>query len=75
MLAWLAPNEHDVMQVWVQTIGGHDARVVTADKSRGIRSYGWAFDSKTILYQQDADGDENFQMSSRSISILTTSAI
>ena len=62
MLAWLAPDEHDVLQVWVQTIGGHDARVVTADKSRGIQSYGWAFDSKTILYQQDADGDENFHV-------------
>src|ERR1700722_8683909 len=62
MLAWLAPNEHDVMQVWVQLIGGHDARVVTADKSRGIQTYGWALDSKTILYQQDADGDENFHV-------------
>src|SRR3984957_4480610 len=62
MLAWLAPDAHDVLQVWVQTIRGQDARVVTADKRRGIRSYGWALDSKTILYQQDADGDENFHV-------------
>jgi dipeptidyl aminopeptidase/acylaminoacyl peptidase len=61
-LAWLAPDEHDVLQVWVQTIGRHDARVVTADKSHGIHSYGWAFDSKTILYSQDAAGDENFHV-------------
>jgi dipeptidyl aminopeptidase/acylaminoacyl peptidase len=61
-LAWLAPNEHGVLQVWVQTIGQQDARVVTADKSRGIESYGWAFDSKTIIYAQDADGDENFHL-------------
>jgi dipeptidyl aminopeptidase/acylaminoacyl peptidase len=61
-LAWLAPDEHDVLQVWVQTIGGRDARVVTADKSRGIQTYGWAFDSKTILYAQDAAGDENFHL-------------
>jgi len=61
-LAWLAPDEHDVLQVWVQTIGKNDARVVTADKSRGIQSYGWAFDSKTILYAQDAAGDENFHI-------------
>src|ERR1700726_199396 len=59
-LSWLAPKEHDVMQVWVQTIGGHDARVVTAEKRRGIQSYGWALDSKTILYQQDADGAGKF---------------
>ena len=61
-LAWLAPDEHGILQVWVQTIGKHDARVVTADKSRGIQSYGWAFDSKTILYSQDAAGDENFHL-------------
>src|SRR5271154_2236866 len=61
-LAWLAPDEHDVLQVWVQTIGEHDARAVTADKSRGIQTYGWAYDSKTILYAQDAAGDENFHV-------------
>jgi dipeptidyl aminopeptidase/acylaminoacyl peptidase len=61
-LAWLAPDEHGILQVWVQTIGKHDARVVTADKSRGIQSYGWAFDPKTILYSQDAAGDENFHL-------------
>lgn len=61
-LAWLAPDEHDVLQVWVQTIGEHDARVVTADKSRGIESYRWAYDSKTIIYAQDAAGDENFHL-------------
>lgn len=61
-LAWLAPDKHDVLQVWVQTIGGDDARVVTADKSRGIESFGWAYDSKTIIYPQDAAGDENFHL-------------
>ncbi len=61
-LAWLAPDQHEILQVWVQTVGRHDARVVTADKSRGIQSYGWAFDSKTILYAQDAAGDENFHL-------------
>jgi dipeptidyl aminopeptidase/acylaminoacyl peptidase len=61
-LAWLAPDQHEIMQVWVQTTGRHDARVVTADKSRGIQSYGWAFDSRTILYAQDAAGDENFHL-------------
>jgi dipeptidyl aminopeptidase/acylaminoacyl peptidase len=61
-LAWLAPEEHGVLQVWVQTIGEHDARVVTADKNRGIQSYGWAYDSKTILYNQDAAGDGNIHV-------------
>jgi dipeptidyl aminopeptidase/acylaminoacyl peptidase len=61
-LAWLAPDAHEILQVWVQTIGQHNARVVTTDQSRGIHNYGWAFDSKTILYQQDTAGDENFHV-------------
>jgi dipeptidyl aminopeptidase/acylaminoacyl peptidase len=61
-LAWLAPDEHEILQVWVQTIGQHDAGAVTADKSRAIQSYGWGYDSKTILYAQDAAGDENFHL-------------
>ena len=61
-LGWLAPDNHDVLQVWIQTIGENDARAITAEKSRGISSYGWAFDSKTIIYAQDAAGDENFHL-------------
>ncbi|MBI5477318.1 MAG: S9 family peptidase [Deltaproteobacteria bacterium] len=58
-LAWIAPDQKNVLQVWVQTIGKPDEKVVTADKKRGIRQYLWAEDSRTILYMQDADGDEN----------------
>ncbi|HSU90314.1 MAG TPA: hypothetical protein VLI44_02615, partial [Sporolactobacillaceae bacterium] len=61
-LGWLAPDSHDVLQVWVQTNGKKDSRAVTAEKTRGISSYGWAFDSKTIIYAQDAAGDENFHL-------------
>src|SRR5579863_6623496 len=61
-LGWLAPDNHDVLQVWTQTTGKNDARAVTAEQSRGISSYGWAFDSKTIIYKQDAAGDENFHL-------------
>src|ERR1700675_4374105 len=52
-LAWLAPDKKNVLQVWVKTIGKDDDKIVTADKKRGIRNYGWAPDSKTILYAQD----------------------
>lgn len=59
-LAWLQPDNRGILQVWVETIGKHDARIVTADRHRGIRSYGWAWNSKTIVYEQDSDGDENW---------------
>ncbi len=61
-LAWLAPDPKNVLQVWVQTVGKDDAKVVTADKKRGIRSYQWAWDNRTLLYNQDNDGDENFHV-------------
>src|SRR5713101_1215823 len=61
-LAWLAPDKKNVLQVWVKTIGKDDDKIVTADKKRGIRSYFWAPDDRTLLYLQDNDGDENFHV-------------
>jgi dipeptidyl aminopeptidase/acylaminoacyl peptidase len=61
-LAWVAPDKQNVLQVWVKTVGKDDDKMVTADKKRGIRQYFWAEDNKTLLYQQDNDGDENFHV-------------
>jgi dipeptidyl aminopeptidase/acylaminoacyl peptidase len=61
-LAYLAPDKKDVLQVWVQTLGKDDARMVTADKKRGIRIHRWAWAPDTLLYMQDNDGDENFHI-------------
>ncbi len=59
-LAWIAPDQKNVLQVWVKTIGQADDRILTADKKRGIRSYFWAHNSRILIYLQDADGDENW---------------
>lgn len=61
-LGWLAPDEKNVLQVWVKTLGQKDDAVVTQDKKRGIRSFQWTRDSKGLLFGQDADGDENFHV-------------
>ena len=61
-LAWLEPDSHGVLQVWVGAVGKPEARIVTADHHRGIRSYGWAWNSSTIIYEQDSDGDENWHL-------------
>jgi len=61
-LAWIAPDEKNVLQVWVKTVGQEDGKKVTADRKRGIRQYLWAQDDRTLLYLQDADGDENFHV-------------
>ena len=62
ILAYLAPDEKGVMNVWVRTLGQNDDRVVTADQKRGINVYDWQQDSEHILYGQDRDGDENWHV-------------
>jgi dipeptidyl aminopeptidase/acylaminoacyl peptidase len=59
-LGYLAPDSNGVLNVWVRTVGKTDDQVVTADKKRGIRSFGWQYDSEHIVYIQDRDGDENW---------------
>jgi dipeptidyl aminopeptidase/acylaminoacyl peptidase len=61
-IGWIAPVD-GVLNVWVgplDDIGA--ARPVTADVERGIRSYAWAHDGRTLLFLQDKGGDENWQL-------------
>ena len=61
-LAYLAPDDKNVLQVWVRTMGKTDDKAVTKDPKRGIRQYFWSKDGKFLLYQQDTGGDENFHL-------------
>ena len=61
-LTWLAPDERDVLQVWLAGPDGGDARKLTNDPKRGIRGYFWTYDGRQLIYEQDADGDENFHL-------------
>jgi dipeptidyl aminopeptidase/acylaminoacyl peptidase len=66
-LAWIAPH-NDVLNVWLAPISTESgvaldqARVVTADTDRGIRTFSWAHDNRHLLYLQDTGGDENFRL-------------
>ena len=61
-MAWLAPKE-GVLNIWVAPVGKMDqAKAITSDTARPIRSYMWAYTNKHILYTQDAAGDENFHV-------------
>src|ERR1043166_1398177 len=61
-LSFLAPVD-GVLNVWVAPIDKpDDAKPVTQDKKRGIRSYNWAFTSQHLLYIQDKGGDENWHV-------------
>ncbi|PQO36529.1 S9 family peptidase [Blastopirellula marina] len=62
-LAYLAPVD-GVLNVWVGTTEslGKDAKPITKDTHRGIRSFSWSFTNNHVLYTQDKDGDENFHV-------------
>jgi dipeptidyl aminopeptidase/acylaminoacyl peptidase len=62
LLAYLAPDEKNVLQVFVRSVGKQDDHKVTNDPKRGIRLYFWAYDGKHLLYLQDTAGDENFHL-------------
>ncbi len=61
-LSYLAPSDGGVLNVWVQTLGQDDDRMVTNDRLRGIRNQHWAEDSRRILYLQDIGGDEDWHV-------------
>jgi dipeptidyl aminopeptidase/acylaminoacyl peptidase len=61
-MTYLAPDDRNVLQVWLKTVGQADDRQLTQDQKRGIRSYVWTYDGEQLIYSQDADGDENFHL-------------
>ncbi|SFP67821.1 S9 family peptidase [Sphingomonas rubra] len=59
-LGFIAPRD-GVMNVWVAPVDRPgEARPLTAEKTRPIRSYFWSPDSRQVLFVNDKGGDENF---------------
>ena len=59
-LTYLAPDQNNVLQLWLRNMGQQEDRQLTVDKKRGIRIYFWTYDGEQLIYLQDADGDENW---------------
>jgi dipeptidyl aminopeptidase/acylaminoacyl peptidase len=61
-ISYLAPV-NGVLNVWVAPVNDlAGAKAVTHDTKRGIRSYFWAYNSRNLVYVQDANGDEDFHV-------------
>ena len=61
-LGYVAPDE-GVLNVFVAPREHPDqAKVVTHDRKRGIRSFSFAYDGQHVLYPQDEGGNENFHI-------------
>ena len=61
-IAYIAPDERNVLQVWLRSVGEEDDHALTADEKRGIRMHAWTFDPDVLVYLQDAGGDENWHL-------------
>jgi dipeptidyl aminopeptidase/acylaminoacyl peptidase len=66
-MAYIAPDEKNILQVWLRTVGQQDDRQLTEDKKRGVRIYFWTYDGQQLIYLQDSDGDENWHLYSVNI--------
>lgn len=71
-LAYLAPNNQNILNVWVRELEKGQDSQVTSDNSRSIRQFIWQFDNEHILYMQDKDGDENWHIYQTEIGTPTT---
>lgn len=61
-LLYLAP-EDGVLNVWTAPVDRPDeARAVTHDRGRGIRTYGLCHDDRTLFYLRDGNGDESWKL-------------
>ncbi|MGF1479533.1 MAG: S9 family peptidase [Cyanophyceae cyanobacterium] len=61
-LATIAPDDKNVLQVWLRLLGEENDRQLTQDRKRGIRAYFWTYSPDQLIYLQDSDGDENFHL-------------
>jgi dipeptidyl aminopeptidase/acylaminoacyl peptidase len=61
-LTYIAPDDKNILQVWLRTVGQEDDQKLTDDKKRGIRMYFWTYSPQQLIYLQDSDGDENFHL-------------
>ena len=61
-IAYIAPDDKNILQVWLRTIETEAARKLTNDKKRGISYFFWTYNREQLIYLQDTDGDENFHL-------------
>lgn len=67
-VAYMAPDNTNVLQIWLRTIGLEGDCQLTDDPKGGyILNFCWTYQPKTLIYFQDLDGDENWHIYSVNI--------
>lgn len=67
-LGFVAQRE-GVSNLWVRDLANKKDFPVTNDRHRGIQDYWWGYDNRSLLFVQDQNGDENWNV--YSVDILT----
>jgi protease II len=60
-IAYVSPY-NGTPNIWLKTLDKNDAHPITFDNNRGINSYAWTYNNKYIVYSQDRNGKENWQL-------------
>ncbi len=58
-LAFIAPSEKGVANIWVEDVATHARRMVSRVSHRGIAEYQWSYDSAHLIYHSDENGNED----------------
>lgn len=58
--SYMAPYQ-DRMNIFVQRVGGKEAKRITSETERSIAGYMWA-DNRRLLFMKDTAGDENYRL-------------
>jgi dipeptidyl aminopeptidase/acylaminoacyl peptidase len=61
LLAYLAPDNANVLQIWLQTLGSRDDKPLTAEKGHGVQHYTWSYNGH-LIFGLDRNGDENWNI-------------
>ncbi len=66
-LGYLRGDSRGAPQLWVRTIGTTDDRAMTRVRTGGVGWWCWTWDSRKVLWLQDADGSEHAHLWSSTI--------
>jgi len=53
---------NNIMNLWLKSVGKDDDKPITFDTKQGISWYQWSWDSSSIFYRQDLNGNQNWRI-------------
>lgn len=69
-LAFVAPRD-GVLNLWIRNLISGEEFPVTDNRNRPLRNYQWGYDNSSLLFTQDNEGDENWNVYSVDIHTQT----